>query len=764
MKKSMHFGLLITVLGLTSCNFLGSSENNAENSNDGSSFNQTSSINKYSVTWVDWDGEVLEIDNGVLEGETPSYDGEIPFREKDDYYIYSFNGWSPEVKPIYSNCIYFAQYDKHERDGYTVFWQDSSGHNLQIDEDFFGTEYTFDGDIPTVLVDETSCRPMIEWSHFQDDLTRVVIKKAVISADSSLNFVLNDDGSSYSISSYLVGEEENAELYLPNVFNGLPVTGVLSGAFSSIVSVDSLENIYVPESITTIADDAFPEKYLTFFFETANETSELDFSCYSLGYGGLPYYQKVFGYVNQKGRIGNLEYAAIRNQNGEKSITVYGITPLNLTESRTGIELLAIPDSIAVDEIDLPVKNIGEGCSRCPIVNLVIGKNVEVISEFAFMYSCIYLRTIEFASDGSLISIESYAFYGSSLQGNVNFPSSLRFIGALAFYSSNFDSLVFGDSIEEIGANAFSDNDDLTEVAFSDLSKIQSLESYIFSDCASLTSISLPPSIEEIGDNAFSGCNSLQDIVFADGTSIQSLGAEAFFGTSSLKELSIPGELIYVGYRPFFNSGIENLYLEMDYSSNIERRLYEENSSFAIHWNYNQEKSVVEIGDYVLLVYEKEDGTLSCSILSYNGEATELVLPRVFLFDGNEVAVEGISYGAFRNNSSIEKISVESGSSLKYIAGGAFDQCGKLKKVDLTNAAGLKEIGYRAFSDLSWIILPTNIETIQTSAFYNCIIYLYLDEIPNSWPEGWCADSTYFLANAWEIVNGEPSPIYPMAN
>ena len=57
--------------------------------------------NKYTVTWV-INGVTSEIDNNVNHGLMPSYDGETPVKEGNEYHYYEFIGWSPEVTNVIS--------------------------------------------------------------------------------------------------------------------------------------------------------------------------------------------------------------------------------------------------------------------------------------------------------------------------------------------------------------------------------------------------------------------------------------------------------------------------------------------------------------------------------------------------------------------------------------------------------------------------------------------------------------------------------------
>ncbi len=62
----------------------------------------------YTVTWKNWDGEMLETDENVPYGTTPTYDGEEPARDPDQEGHYSFTGWSPEAAAVGGDAVYTA--------------------------------------------------------------------------------------------------------------------------------------------------------------------------------------------------------------------------------------------------------------------------------------------------------------------------------------------------------------------------------------------------------------------------------------------------------------------------------------------------------------------------------------------------------------------------------------------------------------------------------------------------------------------------------
>ena len=88
--------------------------------------------NKYTITWLDEDDTILEIDLDVPYWEIPSYDKWTPVKTWDAQYLYTFAWWSPEVVPVEGDATYVATYTPHVNT-YTITWKNSNWETLRED-------------------------------------------------------------------------------------------------------------------------------------------------------------------------------------------------------------------------------------------------------------------------------------------------------------------------------------------------------------------------------------------------------------------------------------------------------------------------------------------------------------------------------------------------------------------------------------------------------------------------------------------------------
>ena len=97
-------------------------------------------IRSYTITWLNANGEVFETKD-YNYGEMPVYPEKDPVLSKDDHYVYTFKGWSPDLAEVTGAATYTAEYDKKGEEHIVSF--DANGGNGEMEDQTF--EYGTDG-------------------------------------------------------------------------------------------------------------------------------------------------------------------------------------------------------------------------------------------------------------------------------------------------------------------------------------------------------------------------------------------------------------------------------------------------------------------------------------------------------------------------------------------------------------------------------------------------------------------------------------------
>lgn len=109
----------------------------------------TRTVNKYTVTWKNYDGTVLETDSNVTYGTTPKFDGTTPVRPTTAKYTFTFDAWTPEVVDVTGDAEYKATF-KMAVNTYKVTWKNWDGTVLEEDTNVaYGTIPSYNGETPT---------------------------------------------------------------------------------------------------------------------------------------------------------------------------------------------------------------------------------------------------------------------------------------------------------------------------------------------------------------------------------------------------------------------------------------------------------------------------------------------------------------------------------------------------------------------------------------------------------------------------------------
>ena len=258
------------------------------------------------------------------------------------------------------------------------------------------------------------------------------------------------------------------------------------------------------------------------------------------------------------------------------------------------------------------------------------------------------------------------------------------------------------------GASSYKNNSDAVPELLKTviITNVESIGDYAFYDCSSLVSITVPDSVTSIGERAFYGCSSLASITIPE--NVTSIGDYAFYNCRSLTSITIPDSVTSIGDYAF--SGCSSL------------------TSITIP------DSVTSIGDYAfgncrsLTSIIIPDGVTSIGSSAFENcsSLTSITLPFIGNEkDGTENTHFGYIFGAgsYQDSSkyvpeSLKTVIITNGES---IGESAFYNCSSLTSITIPDS--VTSIGEYAFgncSSLTSIAIPDGVTSIEYSAFGNC--------------------------------------------
>ncbi|NTU89550.1 MAG: leucine-rich repeat domain-containing protein, partial [Actinobacteria bacterium] len=148
---------------------------------------------------------------------------------------------------------------------------------------------------------------------------------------------------------------------------------------------------------------------------------------------------------------------------------------------------LEIPSQIIDGATTYSVTSIGNSVftNNQALVSIRIPASVTGIGYDAFM-DCRSLTKVELP-DSAITQIRQFTFSGCTSLSYFDFPTQLESIGANAFRSTAFETLVLPDSLTLLGSSAFAQNPKLSSVMFG--TTLTGIGQSAFDQCPSLASI-----------------------------------------------------------------------------------------------------------------------------------------------------------------------------------------------------------------------------------------------------------------------------------
>ena len=424
-------------------------------------------------------------------------------------------------------------------------------------------------------------------------------KCQICNGSDGLEYSLTNNDTEYEVVN--IGSCKQAQLIIPSTYNGKLVTSIREFAFQLCNSIESVE---IPDTVTNIGKNAFSMckslKKVKLSNTIKNINSATFYDCESLKSIEIPIGVET---------IGNYAFAfctSLENIQLPNSVTTIiefafsNCTKLQNIEMGDKVESIGnyafyVCDSLERIEISASVNNIGVyAFARCDSLKeikvasdntsyKIIDGNLYSFDGKTFVFYLpqkgIVKQTILSIPYG-VTTISDFAFEDNVLS-KITIPSTVTKIGRFAYCPSlkNIEvdndntvyksidgnlyskdekvlikyaigktdtSFMVPNSVTTIGEFAFSYNEELTSVDFSE--GLMTIETNAFIGCKSLSHLELPDTVLEIGGAAFNGCTKLTSVEF--GKNLTSIGINAF-ARCSMESIELPKNLLEIGYGAF---------------------------------------------------------------------------------------------------------------------------------------------------------------------------------------------------------------------
>ena len=325
---------------------------------------------------------------------------------------------------------------------------------------------------------------------------------------------------------------EDYEDIIKNVVFDNEVTSIGKYAFYSFKVFSTIE---IPDSITTIGGYSFydcnnlttitiPSSVATigdYAFSSCNKLTDISVD------SNNKYYSSESGVLFNKDKTALIQYPignTIANYKIPDNVTTIGKGAFRNCNRliKISTECVDNENGLALtisDTANLKIINT-EAFRECTNLECVtIPKNVETIGDYAFYY-CDSLLSAKIGENVKTIGYRAFMCCTKLCKDSPDSPNKLT----------------IPESVEVIGAEAFSDCWELTEINLS--KNIKTINSQTFA-CCGLTGIDIPEGVTSIRYHAFGSCTKLKQITIP--TSIETIGQYAFFNCKSLTTVTYAG-------------------------------------------------------------------------------------------------------------------------------------------------------------------------------------------------------------------------------
>ena len=316
----------------------------------------------------------------------------------------------------------------------------------------------------------------------------------------------------------------------------------------------SLTSIVIPYSVTSIGSNAFSGCSSLANITIGNGVTNIDYGvfkdCADLKYDE---YDNAYYLGNESNPYLILVKARSKDITSCTIVNTCKLISVGAFYECRKLTDINIPDSVAL---------IGnEAFYNCnDLKNITMGNGVKTIGDRAFS-ECSSLTNVVIPDGVTSIGYE--AFNNCSSLTSVVISDSVITVGhsfsncpiekatvparaIIEIRNSNLNEVIVtsGDIIDQ----AFLGEDSLTSVIFGD--GITSIGAEAFSDCYGLTSITIPDSVTSLGYSAFENCSNLTNVTIGNG--VKSIGYAVFRYCSSLTSVTIGNSVVNISDSAFY--------------------------------------------------------------------------------------------------------------------------------------------------------------------------------------------------------------------
>lgn len=415
--------------------------------------------------------------------------------------------------------------------------------------------------------------------------------------------------------------------------------------------------------------------------------------------------------------IDGLNYSLLPNN--EAMVSSYQSSDLTVAE---------IPASITVDGLSFSVTSIGAFAfaGNQNLKSVTIPESVTSIGVWAFNYcnSLPVVDSVRYAgnylagvTDQSLTTykikegtkwIGDYAFQGCENMTSITIPESVEHFGLFSFVGCT--SLPVVDDIRYAGTYAI-EVVDKDKTSYTVKNGTKWLGTYLFENCANMSSITIPNSVIYICDYAFNGCNSLPTISIPEG--VKYIGMNAFAHCSNLASVTIPESIISIDEYAFA------------YCYNLSSITIPENIvSLSLNAFNGCVSLPVSDGIYYagpFLVGATDQFQYSFTIKAGTKWIGDNAFSNCFAIRSITIPESVISIGEYAFDGCSELTSIVIPDNVQEIGIGAFRNCYKLSTVNLSNGlTGINSSTFGQCTSLESIVIPEGVTYIGEHAFSGC--------------------------------------------